>query len=762
MSAPRRRGWFPDMLGRAIIAAALTCAPTAEAGAAGSSSPDPAAGSVLIRRDDWGVPSIYARTIPQGYFGLGYAQAQDRGEILYVSILAARGTLAEVVTPDELLPAIRMLFGDVEAMVENDYRARLWRIREKAADSTVRLDPEVRAAYDAFIAGLNAFARRHPDQVPAWAPSDITVADLVAIGHWPLWYGYQAEQGLAECRRAGAPSLTARSASAPGESRGFSNQWAVMGVRTAGGSPILLSDPHGGIDSQSFEYRIHAGALHSAGFAQGPLLILGRNREIGWALTTGSPDVSDCYRIVATGSENSAYRLDGAELPIERERSVIRIKGGTEREVALARTRHNGVLSPVVRELPGIIYVVSTPYIEELEGLHNAVYRMNFAKSVDQFRAAIGRGLLFPQNLLVADTRGDILYLRAGLTPRRAPGIDPLVALDGNSRATLWQGLHDGRDLLAIRSPAAGYLQNNNVNPRWMMPVRPAQLAGMPAYLIDDGASTEPTSRSVAALNALSANAAMTAEEARALATGITLPDEHRWIAMLHVAIGTAGAPGFPAEPLRAFADDLLSFDGRLAAESTSALKYVYVREAFRQGLTPVDAANVSAAFDDPEALSPALRKKMVGAVEQAFERMQRTPQGTARRYGDEFRLEVGPGVTVQMSGGSLRSRGAPFSECSIRERLCGTTLLAMMYTEPDAHGQRMARYGSRIMRLDLFSPSGIRSFSLQNPGQSERGTHQFDQAARLLSRLELKPIRFEWADLRDHVSSEDVVPVTD
>src|SRR5690348_15043049 len=38
----------------------------------------PAAGEVTIYRDDWGVPHIYARREADGYFGLGYAQAQDQ------------------------------------------------------------------------------------------------------------------------------------------------------------------------------------------------------------------------------------------------------------------------------------------------------------------------------------------------------------------------------------------------------------------------------------------------------------------------------------------------------------------------------------------------------------------------------------------------------------------------------------------------------------------------------------------------------------
>jgi hypothetical protein len=81
-----------------------------------------------------------------------------------------------------------------------------------------------------------------------------------------------------------------------------------------------------------------------------------------------------------------------------------------------------------------------------------------------------------------------------------------------------------------------------------------------------------------------------------------------------------------------------------------------------------------------------------------------------------------------------------------------------MYYADPDTNNERIARHGSRIMRLDLFSATGIRSFSIHNPGQTERGPHQFDQASKLLGRLALKPVRFEWTDLRDQVSTVDDV----
>ena len=65
-------------------------------GLTGCSQPEPAPTlgppeSLTLIRDEWGVPHIYAESEDAGYYGLGYAQAQDQGErVLRTALLAAR------------------------------------------------------------------------------------------------------------------------------------------------------------------------------------------------------------------------------------------------------------------------------------------------------------------------------------------------------------------------------------------------------------------------------------------------------------------------------------------------------------------------------------------------------------------------------------------------------------------------------------------------------------------------------------------------
>src|SRR5258708_5661464 len=54
---------------------------------------------VRIRRDDWGVPHILAKTDVDAAYGLGFAQAEDDMATLQLAVFTGRGRLAELQGP---------------------------------------------------------------------------------------------------------------------------------------------------------------------------------------------------------------------------------------------------------------------------------------------------------------------------------------------------------------------------------------------------------------------------------------------------------------------------------------------------------------------------------------------------------------------------------------------------------------------------------------------------------------------------------------
>lgn len=728
-------------------ACAITLALATRAGAGPAQSPRLAPGKVDIVRDSWGVAHIFAAREEDGYYGLGYAMGQDQLTRFFLRVLAMRGELAQSVKPSDLTGDFAELGATVDALVASDYRARLWALKERSQAFTAKLDPQVRRNYASFLRGLEAYAGAHPEKVPAWRPKNIDIADLVALPQSELWPAYQGGIGVGDCARAGVEFKTPEKPLAA-EKRGFSNEWALMPTRTSTGGAVLLSDPHGGMDGRfTYEARIRAGGFEYTGFLQGGLPIVGRNPHVAWGLTTGAPDVADCYAIALTAPGAVTYLFDGQPRRLLEKTIEIRPIGQGPRQFQVRYADINGVQSPVIAEKDGVVFAVSTPYINRLADFHNIANHMVKAKTVDALRTALSDGGFFPQNILAADTKGDILYAHNGLTPIRPdPKRDWTQPVPGNASDLAWKGLHPAKDMLVIRSPASGYIENNNVDPRRMDNVPPPETIGRPDYIMVEG-MTRPMAthnRPARFLEAVASKPIFSEADVWALAFDTGLVGAADWLRLVRQA-SAAGADAFTA--------DLLTFNGRLEKTSTAALKYVYWREALRGLLVEADLPSLKTAISGG-ALGPSIAAKLSQSLRQASERLAKAPKGLSRTYGDEFRI-ASPKGSLAMAGGWTGDfpPGPDHKaiDCQVNELACGATLLPGYYLGPNSDHERMLVAGSRIMQLHFLTPAGIRSYSYQNPGVSDDpdSPHSSDQAASLVSRQALKPVLFDWSELR-------------
>ncbi|HEX2466527.1 MAG TPA: penicillin acylase family protein, partial [Thermoanaerobaculia bacterium] len=308
------------------------------------------AGKAVLYRDQWGVPHVYAAREEDGYFGLGYAQAEDQLERLLGLVRMFRGERAAA---------------DGAGALSWDSFQRVWRHREESEAGWSRLEPQVQANYRSFVAGLERFMAEHPERVPANA-IDLDPIDLVLLPRALFFYAYQAVEGLADCIAGGVEidPLLALPGTGAGADSGLggteSNGWAVMPRRTSDRATIVLSDPHVEVGLPIYwEYRVHAGTLHSSGFMMGAAPWQAHTRDVSWAMTTGSPDVADCYEIEIDPDHPRRYRFDGAWRDLEVMTTSIEVAGSSPVERVFEYTRHGGVLSPVVARKGDRAWVVS-------------------------------------------------------------------------------------------------------------------------------------------------------------------------------------------------------------------------------------------------------------------------------------------------------------------------------------------------------------------------------------------------------------------
>lgn len=132
---------------------------------------------VRIVRDSFGVPAITADTTDDAWFGAGYAVAQDRLFQLEAFRRATSGRLSEILGRG-------MLEMDIES--RRDYYTR-----SEVAAQLAAVPPELRARFDAYRDGVNAWIQRtreDPSLLPGefaalgTAPADWSSLDSAAIG----------------------------------------------------------------------------------------------------------------------------------------------------------------------------------------------------------------------------------------------------------------------------------------------------------------------------------------------------------------------------------------------------------------------------------------------------------------------------------------------------------------------------------------------------------------------------------------------------
>ena len=690
-------------------------------------------------RDDWGVPHIYAKTETAGYYALGYAQAGDQGERVLLMAKMAIGEAASI---------------EGEPMLASDIEARRWMHAEESQAGFAALSPGLQENYRAYATGFNRYFADHPESAPRWR-FDFEPWHLIAIPRGLLWDSYMAGDGLEDCRRGGVNLSPGQIASLRRRTRSASNVWVLHPQRTADRSMILLSDPHGGIDGGfCYEFRMQAGGLHSAGYSLGGTMLLAHNESLAWGMTTGSPDVADCYAVETDPAHPLRYQFDGVLKEMTTREVVIQVKDQPPRTFQFAYTHHNGVLSPVVARKGAIAYVISSPYMHDAETLHLEMDRLNRAKDVHEAKRAM-RGLgMFAQNLMFADAKGNSWYVRAGRTPRRPKDVDSSRPIPGNRSDTAWQGIHPLDDLVQVTNPPHGYMQNNNVSPDQMtLPPALVSRTNYSRYIYRD-AEGRFTPRGVRANEVLSQARNFTIEDAKNLALDEKWPATALWIDTLRRATSRAQTNIASWNPQhRAFLDVLLSFDGHARAGSPQALKYFMWRQAIYTQLPP-------------EKIEPLLRQQWTGRIDHLVsddlllgsiplasgmihDLFGETDAAKDATLGDLVRIGIGTN-DFPVGGISLGplARNVGYAEETLRAFSTAPVTGPLKPFRIDA--------GSRLLRLVIFTKP-IQSFTLHNFGQSDHpdSPHYNDQARLLTSPRKLKLVHFERRDLKPHIKNE-------
>jgi penicillin amidase len=219
-----------------------------------------------------------------------------------------------------------------------------------------------------------------------------------------------------------------------------SNAWAVAGSRTASGKAILSNDPHlpTSIPSVFAQLGLHCRSVSAecpfdvSGFSMAsvPGVVIGKNTKIAWGFTTSKVDAQDLYLEDVHGD---TVREGDKYVPLQVITEEIHVRGEDPRTIRIRSSRHGPLLSDVDQQLQHISAsrpdALTGPYAVALSWTAlqpgrtmDALLALGQAQNFGEFREAAALVSAPSQNIIYADTAGNIGYQLAGAVPLRRKG----------------------------------------------------------------------------------------------------------------------------------------------------------------------------------------------------------------------------------------------------------------------------------------------------------------------------------------------------
>jgi penicillin amidase len=579
---------------------------------------------VVVRRDAHGVPHIEAATQDDLFVAQGYVTAQDRLWQMDAFRRNANGELAEILGP---------------SLVRHDKTQRVFQFRNTVRRVYGNLPGVDRARFEAYARGVNLYIAQceasgnlpaefkllhyHPqpwsgmdsvsigmmmvqmldthwyaklgrERVAADLHNPKLEADLYPVGSWrdhpptgilldlsqphpepPPSPDADDEDERTETRNAPArlPSahedpralrallgLPACAGCSPG-----SNNWVIAGQHTASGKPLLSNDMHLGLAEPNiwFMADLLAPGYHAAGVTQPgvPFVIAGHNEHVAWGITALFADVQDLYVEKLDGKGNY-LAADNTWKPLAVDHEVIRVRGGKDVVLDLGSTAHGPLLNPIFTKEKRPMALKWTLYDPALNVL--PLYQLNTASNWTEFSVALSGWSWPTQNVVYSDDQGHIAYQAVGKVPMRPAGLQGVPIQDA---AHEWQGYIPFDAMPHAVDPPSGFLATANSRVTNESSPYPLALEWVDPY------------RSERIYKLLQGRDQLKPADLLAVQTDIYSEVDQELGHRLAYAIDhTAGID----DRLRAAADAMRSWDGRLTADSVAASVVTQARQALR------------------------------------------------------------------------------------------------------------------------------------------------------------------------------------
>ena len=665
---------------------------------------------VEIIWDKYGVAHVYAKNAEGMFFGYGYAQMQSHGDLILKLYGESRGRAAE--------------YWGGDANLQLDQWVHTNGIPERGESWYRQQTPEFRRNLDAFAAGMNEYARRHPEKLDAARQRvlPITGADPVLHTHRIMHFSYVSSQARVQSTATGKP------AGVPGIG---SNAWAIAPKKSASGKTMMIMNPHLPWQDWYTYYEVHLNGpgmnLYGASQVGFPVLRFVFSDYLGFTQTVNNIDASDLYRITREGGADQ-YRFDGASRPFDVREKTIQVRQADGALAPKKLTIRSTVHGPVVWDRDGMTLALRTAGLDRPFGLEQ-YWKMAIARNFRDYESQLKRLQVPTFNITYGDRDGHVMYFFNGTLPKRRQGDLAYWAgiVPGDTSATLWTDVHPYEDLPKVIDPPAGWVQNTN-DPPWTSTY---PLALDPAKFPPYAAGRDYSMRTARSLRMLHEDERITFDELIANKHSTRLELADRLVPdLLEAASGTKAAAV------------LAQWDRSTENESRGALLFeAFARRFLGPALTsranfavPLDPARP---FDTPRGLKdPAAARRM---LEQAAAEVEQTYGSIDAPWGEFMRLRRG--ATDLPANGASGSLGA---------------FRVLQFGAPQKDQKRAAMMGDTFVACVEFS-NPPRAMVLTSYGNSSQpGSPHGEDQLPLLSAKKLRPAWRSRADVEANAARRD------
>jgi len=472
--------------------------------------------SVAISFDETGIPHIKAKSQTDALFALGYLHATERSWQLEMNRRIASGRLSEILGSDtvKIDRFIRTLGVKRAAEKQFDkYPVAAKRLLQAYADGVNAGNASLGWALpvEYFLTGSKPGHWSPTDSVawmlmmaydlggnwqkelqrlelsqylstkqvwevmPSFEPSGEPLTSMDFAKLYKDLGVFNAQSGPANSKSKNLPATELTHVDLPGGKDGIgSNNWALSGRLTESGKPILANDPHLGLSAPAIWYFAHLeapGINVIGGTLPGiPAIVLGRTEKYAWSFTNTNPDVQDTYLEQLDPNNPSMYRGPNGMLPFTVRQEIIDIKGSAPLTFIVKETRHGPVISDSYARIQRAIdtnrYALALRWTAlDIENQSVAgLLEMNRAKDLDSFKAALHKNYAPMQNVVMADTEGNISYQAAGIAPKRIihQGLYGVAPAIGWEKQYDWSGYIPFDHLPSSNNPEQGWIATAN------------------------------------------------------------------------------------------------------------------------------------------------------------------------------------------------------------------------------------------------------------------------------------------------------------